>query len=94
MVPNKEFKAVIFYEVAAFFLHKFDVKDVISGYTEDRFIVGNLCIFFLFMTDFNSSNLQNRFNRFTEPFTPYFLFSKYDLIYFLTSIFVNRNERQ
>ena len=50
--------------------------------------------FFVNILLLNFSNLQNRFNRFTEPFTPYFLFSKYDLIYFLTSIFVIRNERQ
>lgn len=50
--------------------------------------------FFCLLLTLNSQNLQNRFNRFTEPFTPYFLFSKYDLIYFLTSIFVIRNERQ
>lgn len=49
---------------------------------------------FCLLLTLNSQNLQNRFNRFTEPFTPYFLFSKYDLIYFLTSIFVIRNERQ
>lgn len=54
-----------------------------------------ICAFFLY--DFlllYSSNLQNRFNRFTEPFRACIFSWKYDLIYFLTSIFVNRNERQ
>ena len=49
---------------------------------------------FCLLLTLNSQNLQNRFNRFTEPFTPYFLFSKYDSVCFLTSIFVSRNERQ
>lgn len=39
-----------------------------DGCTGHRLIVGSLCIFFCLWRTLTLSNLQNRCNRFTEPF--------------------------